>query len=82
MSGSAAEPKAGKVKATTGLRPLLVAGGQTGKGRESLPDFLVEASQRFKLQVRGDGAHAMGKFANAGAVTQKASRNLWVVGLG
>ena len=81
MSGSAAEPKAGKVKATTSLRPLLVVGGQARKGRESLLDFLVKASQRFKPQVRGDGAHAVGEFADAGTVTQKASCDLWIVAL-
>ena len=70
VSGGAAEPQAGKVKTTTSLCPLLVVGGQARKGRESFPDSLVEVFQRFLLQVRGDGAHAVCEFAHAGTVSK------------
>ena len=81
MSGGATEAKASKVEAAASLGPLFVARGYARKG-ESLPDFLVEACQRLKLQVRRDGAHAVDEFAHAGTVAQKASCDLWVVAFG
>jgi len=82
VSGSAAEAKASKVEAAARLCPLLVVRGQTRKGSESSLDFLVEVLKRPTLQVRGDGAHAVGEFANASASSQKASSDLRVVELG